>query len=94
MTRLSTSSDCFVGHGMPNGTLCGKAVVEMVLARTQGIAIEDVQEKLIRSGDLPRSYVISKERMLRCKELESVAKQEEHGLDAARFRKRHLSGNL
>lgn len=94
MARRSTSSDCFVGHGMPNGTLCGKAVVEMMLARTQGVAIEEVQEELIRNGDLPRCYVISKERMLRCKELDSVAKQEEHGLDGARFRKRHLAGNL
>lgn len=79
---------------MPNGTLCGKAVVEMILAQKQGTAIEDVQEKLIQTGNLPRSYVISKERMVRCKELDSVAEQERYGLDGARFRKRHLSAKL
>lgn len=71
---------------MPNGTLCGKAVVEMMLASMQGMAVEDVQEDLVQSNDLPRSYVISRERISRCRELDSVEVQDRKGEAGMRFK--------
>ncbi len=79
---------------MPNGTLCGKAVVEMMLAPMQGMAIEDVQEELVRSGNLPRSYIISRARILRCKELDPVEMQDRNGEVGTRFKTPLCSASL
>ncbi len=79
---------------MPNGTLCGKAVVEMMLAPIQGKALEDVHEELVKSGNLPRSYIMSRARMLRCKELDSVAVQDRNGEAGVRLKTPQLSSNL
>ena len=65
---------------MPNATLCGKAVVEMILAQESGVAIHEVRDKLITNGDLPQAYVISQERMERCKHMDSVQVQEQKGI--------------
>lgn len=70
----------FIGHGMPNGTLCGKAVVEMVFAEECGVAITEVQNKLVTDGNLPRAYIISQERIERCKDIDSVQIQDQKGL--------------
>lgn len=69
----------YTGHGMPNATLCGKGVVEMVLAEEQQgtSSYEGVCESLVASGDLPRSYLITAERVRAASELLSVAEQEE-----------------
>ncbi len=67
----------YSGHGMPNATLCGKAVVEMMLAQDRGIAPLDVQERLVKNGDLPKSYLITKERIDRCKQMDSVEVQDQ-----------------
>ncbi len=62
---------------MPNATLCGKAVAEMLLATDLDLAILDyIQNKLVKDGDLPRAYVVSKERMEQCKGFESVREQD------------------
>lgn len=65
---------------MPNATLCGKAVVEMVLAQEGGVAIQKIRDKLITNGDLPQAYVISQERMERCKHIDSVQVQDQKGI--------------
>lgn len=65
---------------MPNTTLCGKAVVEMLLAQETGSAIQDVQAELVSSGDLPKSYIITKERIERCKKFDSVQMQDQKGI--------------
>lgn len=57
---------------MPNGTLCGKAVVEMLLGEESG---DDVAQALVQSGDLPKAYVITSERMERAHRLEEVQVQ-------------------
>ena len=62
---------------MPNGTLCGKAIVEMVLGAESDGPYEYVTERLIDSGNLPQAYVITKERMERCKALDSVQAQDD-----------------
>lgn len=66
----------YSGHGMPNASLCGKAVVEMVLGSESGAPADCVEERLIRRGELPAAYVITKERMERAQEMESVEVQD------------------
>ena len=64
---------------MPNGTLCGKAVVEMALAEESGVAINEVQNKLVVDGNLPKAYIITQERIERCKDIDSVQIQDQKG---------------
>jgi glycine/D-amino acid oxidase-like deaminating enzyme len=70
----------YTGHGMPNGTLCGKAVVDMVLADLEGKPHVDVVENMVKQGDLPRSYVLSKERIEKARGMLTVEQQDEKGL--------------
>ena len=67
----------YSGHGMPNAMLCGKAVVEMMLAQRRGMASLDIQEQLVKNGDLPKSYLITEERIDRCKQMDSVEVQDQ-----------------
>ena len=78
----------YSGHGMPNGMLCGKAVVDMLLAQEAGEDLKVVQEQMVKRGDLPKAYLITKERIVRCKMLDSVEVQDEKGLEAFR----HVTG--
>ena len=65
---------------MPNATLCAKAVVEMVLAaKEEEGALHEVQNHLVAAGNLPRAYLISKDRLERCKGIESVEVQDRKG---------------
>lgn len=80
----------YSGHGMPNATLCAKAVVEMVLGEEQeavkgngegdGRAYEDCCERLIESGDLPREYCLTEERLRRAGDLRTVEEQDAAGV--------------
>jgi len=70
----------YTGHGMPNGTLCGKAVVELVLAHEVGENVLALQEKMIKDGDIPRSYIITKERIAKARLWPTVAVQDERGI--------------
>ncbi len=65
---------------MPNATLCGKAVVEMLLAQESGVAVDEAQKVLIADGSIPRAYVITQERIERCKTIDSVEVQDETGV--------------
>lgn len=65
---------------MPNATLCGKAVVDMLLAGENDIELEICQEELVKTGNLPRSYLITMERIKRCKKMMTVQEQDEEGL--------------
>lgn len=69
----------YSGHGMPNATLCAKAAVEMMLAQGDGVDPRKVQERLVKNGDLPLSYLITEERIDRCKQLEPVEVQDQKG---------------
>ncbi|KAL5118739.1 hypothetical protein ACEQ8H_003416 [Pleosporales sp. CAS-2024a] len=70
----------YTGHGMPNGTLCAKAVVDMVLSEMEGKEHVHVVERLVKNGDLPRSYVLSQERIERARSMLTVEQQEEEGM--------------
>ena len=64
---------------MPNATLCGKAVVEMVLGQEDSVSTETIQEELIAEGNLPRAYLITKQRIERCERIDSVQAQDLKG---------------
>lgn len=68
------------GHGMPNGTLCGKAVVDMLLAAERGVSTHETQRRLVAESGLPRAYFISKDRIDRARALPSVKEQDEIGM--------------
>lgn len=70
----------FSGHGMPNATLCAKAVVEMMLGEENGIGYETICGQLVDRGDLPQSYIITTERIENARRLPTVATQDEAGV--------------
>ncbi|OAK93998.1 DAO-domain-containing protein [Phaeosphaeriaceae sp. SRC1lsM3a] len=69
----------YTGHGMPNGTLCGKAVVDMVLAEMEGKMLGEVQQRMVEEGAIPKSYLLSEERMERARKMLTVQQQDEGG---------------
>ena len=71
---------------MPNETLCGKAVIEMLLGEENGAVAEDIAESMVGTGDLPRAYVITRERMKRAQELDEVKVQDEKWAVGERWR--------
>ena len=62
---------------MPNGTLCGKAIVEMVLGAESNAPYEYVTERLVKTGNLPRAYVVTKDRIERCSRLNPLQAQDD-----------------
>jgi glycine/D-amino acid oxidase-like deaminating enzyme len=70
----------YTGHGMPNGTLCGKAVVDMVLGEQEGRELRDVVESMVKEGGIPGSYILSKERIDRARKMLTVQQQDETGV--------------
>ncbi|KAF2469366.1 FAD dependent oxidoreductase-like protein [Lindgomyces ingoldianus] len=72
----------YTGHGMPNGTLCGKAVVDMVLGEEAGEDVIQRQEQMVKGGELPKSYVISKERIAKARMWPTVEVQDREGISA------------
>ena len=79
----------YSGHGMPNGTLCGRAAVEMILGRESGAPGEYVEERLVTKGEIPRGYLVNEKRIEKCKGLPSVKEQVE--IDAGGFREMRVS---
>lgn len=70
----------YTGHGMPNGTLCGKAVVDMMLGEGEGKELGALQQEMAEEGAIPKSYVLSKERMEEARKMKTVAQQDEEGV--------------
>lgn len=66
----------YTGHGMPNATLCGRAVSDMVLAEMEGQKHEDVCKRLVSGGDIPRQYLVTAQRLVKASKLANVAEQE------------------
>ncbi|KAF2757723.1 FAD dependent oxidoreductase-like protein [Pseudovirgaria hyperparasitica] len=69
----------YTGHGMPNATLCGKAVVEMALADMNGEDAEALRERMVRDADLPVGYFITKDRMANARQLPTVEVADQMG---------------
>ncbi|KAF2252043.1 DAO-domain-containing protein [Trematosphaeria pertusa] len=70
----------YTGHGMPNGTLCGKAVVEMVLGQEAGRDVGAVMEDMTREGEIPKSYLITEERIKKARMWPTVEVQDRQGI--------------
>ncbi|KAI0741278.1 FAD dependent oxidoreductase [Daedaleopsis nitida] len=70
----------YTGHGMPNATLCGKAVVDMLLGVEAGASVADAQEQVVEKMGLPRGYLITEKRLAEAKELPPVAEAVKLGL--------------
>lgn len=70
----------YTGHGMPNGTLCGKAVVDMVLGEMDGKDLTAVHEEMVQKGDMPKSYILTKERIDRARQMLTVQQQDAQGV--------------
>lgn len=66
----------YTGHGMPNGTLCGKAVVDMVLGEEEGRDFAEVQKEMVERGDIPKSYLITPERFVKARLWPTVEQQD------------------
>ena len=64
---------------MPNGTLCAKAVVDMIRAEENGVAIAEEHERLVKEEFLPRSYLITEDRINKARALPTVQVQELEG---------------
>ena len=81
-------SAVYTGHGMPNTWLCGEAVALMVRKSGDGLTStpkaldpNGLDHKFLTAGSmfsaadevgLPKSYLVSKERILKAMELENV----------------------
>ena len=64
---------------MPNGTLCGKAIIELVLADEQGVSPSDAHKNVTETVGLPEGYLITDERIAEARKLPPVAKADAMG---------------
>lgn len=64
---------------MPNGTLCGKAVVELLLADEQGVPAEEARQQVVEKVGLPKSYLITEKRLAEARKLPTVAEADAQG---------------
>lgn len=62
---------------MPNTTLCGKAVVDMLLGEEAGQELGALQSQMVQSGEIPSSYLLTKERIERARTFLTVQQQDE-----------------
>ena len=70
----------YTGHGMPNGFLCGRAVVDMILAVEAGKSVWDAQNAVVNGiYGLPRSYLVTDQRIRRARKFPTVAEADEKG---------------
>lgn len=65
---------------MPNTTLCGKAVVDMLLGEETGQDLGALQAQMVQSGDIPSSYLLTTERIERARTFLTVQRQDEQGM--------------
>ena len=70
----------YTGHGMPNGTLCGKAVVDMMLGEASGEELSALHEQMVKKGDIPKNYILTKERIDRARTFLTVQQQDDSGV--------------
>ncbi|KAF1970690.1 FAD dependent oxidoreductase [Bimuria novae-zelandiae CBS 107.79] len=70
----------YTGHGMPNATLCGKAVVDMLLGEAAGTPLSTLQQSMVEKGDIPKAYLLTEERLKMAGSLPTVKEQDEVGV--------------
>ncbi|KAH9833162.1 FAD dependent oxidoreductase [Rhodofomes roseus] len=69
----------FTGHGMPNGTLCGKAVVSMMLDEEEKVGALKTYTNVVEKTGLPTGYFITEARIEKARKLPPVAKADAEG---------------
>ncbi|KKY19591.1 putative fad dependent oxidoreductase [Diplodia seriata] len=69
----------YTGHGMPNGTLCGKAIVELALADQDGVPASEAQQKVVKEVGLPKAYLITEDRFAEVRKMPTVAEADALG---------------
>ncbi|KAK8185199.1 FAD dependent oxidoreductase-like protein [Phyllosticta capitalensis] len=77
--RAAYISAGYTGHGMPNGTLCGKAVVDLLLSEEAGLDPGAARDKVVKDVGLPRSYLVTDERLTAARALPTVHEAEAMG---------------
>ncbi|PVH94875.1 FAD dependent oxidoreductase-like protein [Periconia macrospinosa] len=65
----------YTGHGMPNGTLCGKAIAKLVLGHLEGQQLDRIQTEMVEKAELPASYLITDERIVKARSFPIVERQ-------------------
>jgi glycine/D-amino acid oxidase-like deaminating enzyme len=70
----------YTGHGMPNATLCARAVVEMIGEENKGKGHVALSLNMVKNGKLPLGYIITKERIETAKGLPDVETQDSLGI--------------
>jgi len=70
----------YTGHGMPNGTLCGAAIAKMVLSEKEDDEYERLAKAMVENGEIPKSYLVTEERIKRAREWPTVAVQDREGM--------------
>ena len=58
----------YTGHGMPNGPMCARAVVEMIVSGK-------TPAELVKEGHLPDDYLLTEERMREAMKLPSLMEE-------------------
>jgi glycine/D-amino acid oxidase-like deaminating enzyme len=74
----------YTGHGMPNATLCARAVVKMIVAEENGEDPEELKKQLLKKGDLPVEYFVDEARVKSASQLPDVATQDREGFVVGR----------
>ncbi|KAF2843223.1 FAD dependent oxidoreductase-like protein [Patellaria atrata CBS 101060] len=70
----------YTGHGMPNGTLCGKALANMILTWEEGLDLENTEDLHRAGGEMPRSYLVTTERLKQARNMPTVMESDRLGL--------------
>lgn len=65
----------YTGHGMPNGTLCGRAIAKLVLENLDGQELQNVQAEMVEKNELPASYLITNDRIAKARTMPIVERQ-------------------
>ncbi|CAI6341133.1 unnamed protein product [Periconia digitata] len=65
----------YTGHGMPNGTLCGRAIAKLVLGNREGKELDEMQAEMVGKAELPASYLITEERIEKARLFPIVERQ-------------------
>jgi glycine/D-amino acid oxidase-like deaminating enzyme len=66
----------YTGHGMPNATLCARAVVRLIVADEKGEDVAGVTGAMVEGGEIPECYLLTEDRMAMARSLPIVAVQD------------------
>ncbi|KAF2663625.1 DAO-domain-containing protein [Microthyrium microscopicum] len=77
----------YTGHGMPNATLCAKAVVAMMKADLSGKEEDDFLEEMITRAEIPATYLITEDRVKAARKIPTMVDLDEMGIEGKEWLK-------